>query len=90
MSSGLIKNVMIISTNNNTLNKTSDETDEENELGQKVIYIILIILLIFMCLFVYNLIKCYLPVWLGNKKSKKQQNEDNPLYNLEAIDDHTV
>ena len=85
-------NIMIYtSSSNKTLNITSEENDEVNELGQTIIYVILVVLVLFMFLFVYNLVKCYLPVWLGNKKAKKQQFENtNPHYDLAAIDDHTV
>lgn len=85
-------NIMIYTASSNkTLNTTIDENEEVNELGQTIVYVILAVLVLFMCLFIYNLVKCYLPVWLGNKKSKKQQFENTtPHYDLAAIDDHTV
>lgn len=33
-----------------------------------VIMIVLLILVIFLCLFVYNLIKCYLPKWRNKRE----------------------
>jgi hypothetical protein len=96
MSSAFMKNdksIMILTgSNNSTLNTTINENDEVNELGQTIIYVILFVLIVFMCLFIYNLVKCYLPVWLGNKKAKKERNLENttPHYDLEAVEDHTI
>mmetsp|Transcript_34663 Transcript_34663/g.36025 ORF Transcript_34663/g.36025 Transcript_34663/m.36025 type:complete len:91 (-) Transcript_34663:1973-2245(-) len=75
-------------------NTTDIEGDEEvDNLATGVIYFILLILLVFMCLFVYNLVKCYLPVWLGRKKNNRYSAEGSSRpghYNLEAIEDNTI
>ena len=63
----------------NCLNTTTVNTDEckivdDSVLRQfKIIMIfVLIILLIFLGLFIYNLIKCYLPKWRGQNKLQEE------------------
>ena len=62
--------------NNKTLNCTGEDADKEEckVVDEKLItqfkimiVVVFIVLLLFLGLFIYNLIKCYLPKWKKNK-----------------------
>ena len=80
--------------NNNTNITDFTSNDETNDMALNIIYIILAILIIFMIAFIYNLIKCYLPMLL-NKNKRLKKNDDtidhnSPHYDLENVEDNTV
>lgn len=80
----------------NTNSTKTDNEDEVNEIAQTIVYVIIFILLIFMGMFIYNLVKCYLPVWLNKNKSKKNNpynmnnSKNQPHYDLADIGDSTI
>ncbi len=64
----------ITSSNIPDKNSTAENAKKEFKI---IIMIILFILFIFLCMFVYNLIKCYLPKW-RNQKRHFVEMTDNP------------
>ena len=71
------------STNIPEKNTTAENAKKEFKI---IIMIILFILLIFLCLFVYNLIKCYLPKWRNQKREFVDMRENS---NEEGNDENT-
>ena len=70
------------STNNPEPNQTASAAKKEFKI---IIMIILFIMFIFMCMFVYNLIKCYLPKWRKNKNEFVDMSEDRDEENGNKI-----
>lgn len=72
------------STNMPDKNQTADAAKKEFKI---IIMIILFILFIFLCMFVYNLIKCYLPKWRNAKRDFVDMSE-NPNEGNENNNNH--
>ena len=70
------------STNIPEQNQTANAAKKEFKI---IIMIILFILFIFLCMFVYNLIKCYLPKWRNNKREFVDMSEDKDEENGNKI-----
>jgi len=89
-------------TNNTTNHLNSDNSVGEEEdnaaVVKKIVFIFMIILILFMCGFIYNIIKCYLPVWLNKRKKAKNDddleqssnNQGPQHYNLDEIEENTI
>ena len=73
--------------NNNTTstNVTKDDNIEDAAMQQFkfLVVIVMIILIAFLGLFIYNLIKCYLPKW----RNKRQFSEDSHHHGTIEIED---
>ena len=62
----------------------SDEVNKEATESFKIfLYLFVIVLVIMMLGFIYNLVKCYLPKWLGKKKNPKKDDENQQSYDLQ-------
>lgn len=75
-------------------NQTAENAKKEFKI---IIMIILVILFLFLCMFVYNLIKCYLPKWRNSKRefvdmseNTNEGNEYNTNSNNRKIEMHDV
>lgn len=70
------ESILIIGNSTSNLQKSSND-DIEVEVGKTIVNIILIILIIFMILFIYNLVRCYLPSLINRNKRKMEEEEEN-------------
>ncbi len=69
-------------------NKDPQQDDISNNAAKEfkiIITVILFILIAFMCLFVYNLIKCYLPKW-RNKRELVDETENPEAPNTRKLE----
>ena len=76
----------------NHTSSTSANNPEQNDISKDaakefkfIIMVILCILIAFMCLFVYNLIKCYLPKW-KNKRELVDETENSEAPNTRKLE----
>ena len=52
---------------------TDDNSNQANETFKMILIGIIVVLCVFLLFFVYNLIKCYLPKWMGNQNRLEEE-----------------
>ncbi len=60
--------------------KPGDEeelSEQANKTFKTILLVIIVILVIFLLFFIYNLIKCYLPKWMGQDRNRLQSDENS-------------
>lgn len=66
-----------------SIEQSSEVNEEATKVFQLFLWGFIIVLLIFMGMFIYNLIKCYLPKWMNKQKTPVREEPTNQPYDLQ-------